>query len=159
MKCPYCGHEEQKVLDSRPAREGAAIRRRRECEACARRFTTFEEPERPRLLVVKRDGLREEFDREKVLNSMVIACRKRPVSMPSLRASVETVERAMFDRYDQEARSTDIGDLVMEQLATLDAVAFVRFASVYKEFDCPEQFAEIVSRLRPVPRAKVKARA
>ena len=148
MKCPYCGFDEQRVLDSRPARDGGAIRRRRECESCSRRFTTFEEPERPRLMVVKRDGLRQEFDREKALNSMVVACRKRPVSLEELRDSVSRIERDLFDSFEGEVLSTEVGDRVMRTLADLDSVAFVRFASVYQEFDSPQQFAEMVGKLK-----------
>ncbi|HVL40358.1 MAG TPA: ATP cone domain-containing protein, partial [Fimbriimonadaceae bacterium] len=100
MKCPYCGHEDQKVLDSRPARDGEAIRRRRECLGCERRFTTFEAPERPRLYVVKRDGTREEFNREKVLGSMLIACGKRPVPVETVREAAEFIERDVFQEFE-----------------------------------------------------------
>lgn len=148
MKCPYCGHEEHRVLDSRPARDGEAVRRRRECEGCNRRFTTFEAPEKPRLFVVKRSGGREEFDREKVLSGMVTACRKRPVSLDTLREAAQRVERDLFDLSDDEVPSNEVGDRVMQELARLDAVAFVRFASVYKEFEDPEEFAETVRRMR-----------
>lgn len=148
MKCPYCGHEEHRVLDSRPARDGEAVRRRRECEGCARRFTTFEAPEKPRLFVVKRSGGREEFDREKVLSGIVTACRKRPVSLDSLREAAERVERDLFDLVDDEVPSSEVGDRVMKELSKLDPVAFVRFASVYREFEDPEEFAETVKRMR-----------
>lgn len=148
MKCPYCGHLEHRVLDSRPAREGEAVRRRRECEGCGRRFTTFEAPERPRLFVVKRSGGREDFDREKVLNGMVTACRKRPVSLDDLREAALRVERDLFDGGDDEVPSTEVGDRVMNELYKLDSVAFVRFASVYKEFDCPEEFESIVRTMQ-----------
>ena len=144
MQCPYCGHPEQKVLDSRPAREGGAIRRRRECDNCSRRFTTFEEPERPRLFVVKRDGNREDFDREKILNSMVLACGKRPVTLQDLKDHATLIEQKLYDSFEQEVTTTTIGDLVMDALYQLDSIAYIRFASVYQAFESPKQFAEIV---------------
>src|SRR5436853_4257620 len=109
MKCPYCGFDDQKVLDSRPAREGEAIRRRRECLSCGRRFTTFEEPERPRLLVIKRGGAREEFSRDKCLSSMLIACRKRPVEIERLREAAERIERNLFLEFEDEVPTRAIG--------------------------------------------------
>ena len=144
MKCPYCGCDDQKVLDSRPGRDGEAIRRRRECLKCARRFTTFEAPERPRLFVIKRDGTYEDFAREKVLNSMIVACRKRPVTMDRLRAASEWIERDLFSEFEEEVPSQAIGERVMENLRFLDQVAYVRFASVYKEFQSISEFREIV---------------
>ena len=150
MKCPYCGHLEHRVLDSRPAREGEAVRRRRECEGCNRRFTTFEAPEKPRLFVVKRSSGREEFDREKVLNGLVTACRKRPVALDDLREAALRVERDLFDICDDEVASSEVGDRVMRELYRLDPVAFVRFASVYRGFDDPEEFAETVRRMRDI---------
>jgi len=164
MKCPYCGQLEHKVLDSRPARDGEAVRRRRECEGCNRRFTTFEAPEKPRLFVVKRSGGREEFDQEKVLNGMVTACRKRPVALDDLREAALRVERDLFDTCEDEAPSCEVGDRVMRELYRLDPVAFVRFASVYREFEDPEEFAETVRRMRDsgpagiVPLALIQAR-
>lgn len=149
MTCPFCGHEEHKVLDSRPARDGTAIRRRRECEACGRRFTTFEEVERPRLMVVKRSGGREEYDREKLLRSISLACRKRPVSVEAIRGVVDRVERDAYDQGEAEITSAQLGENVLEELLDLDKVAFVRFASVYREFDDPAQFAEIVKSIKP----------
>lgn len=148
MKCPYCGHDDQRVLDSRPAREGEAVRRRRECTECNRRFTTFEEPEKPRLFVVKRGGLREEFSKEKVLTGMAHACHKRRVSAEDLQAAADVIEREMFDLCEPEVSSKQVGDRVMEELLRLDAVAFVRFASIYQEFDSPQEFAKIVSAIR-----------
>ena len=136
------------MLDSRPARDGEAVRRRRECEGCARRFTTFEAPDKPRLFVVKRSGGREEFDREKVLSGMVTACRKRPVSLDSLREAAERVERDLFDLVDDEVPSSEVGDRVMRELYRLDPVAFVRFASVYQAFEDPEEFADTVRRMQ-----------
>jgi transcriptional repressor NrdR len=147
MKCPYCGYEDQKVLDSRPAREGEAIRRRRECLGCGRRFTTFEAPERPRLLVIKRAGEREEFSREKVLNSMLVACGKRPVPLQAVRDAAERVERDVFQEFEDEVCSRAIGDRVMRELRALDTVAYVRFASVYREFESVDDFLEIVEAM------------
>jgi transcriptional repressor NrdR len=144
MKCPYCGFDDQKVLDSRPARDGEAVRRRRECAKCGRRFTTFEAPERPRLFVIKRDGKYEEFSREKVLNSMIIACRKRPVTVDRLRAAAEWVEKELFQKFDEEVPSTAIGERVMEHLRFIDQVAYVRFASVYREFQSIDEFKDLV---------------
>ncbi len=144
MKCPFCGSEEQKVLDSRPARDGEAIRRRRECVGCNRRFTTFEEPERPRLFVEKRDGTREEFDRDKCLKSMLIACRKRNISVDILRASVERIERDLFQEFDEEVPTQAIGEKVLQALFAIDSVAYVRFASVYKEFNTITDFQSII---------------
>lgn len=144
MKCPYCGFDDQKVLDSRSARDGEAIRRRRECLKCDRRFTTFEAPERPRLFVIKRDGKYEEFSREKVMNSMIVACRKRPVTMDRLRAAAEWIEKEIFQAHDEEVPSTAIGERVMEHLRFLDQVAYVRFASVYREFQSIDEFKHLV---------------
>jgi len=144
VKCPYCGHDDQKVLDSRPARDGEAIRRRRECAKCGRRFTTFEAPERPRLFVIKRDGTYEEFSREKVLNSMLLACHKRSVPVDNLRATAEWIEREVFQEFEEEVASTAIGEKVMEHLHRIDQVAYVRFASVYREFQSVDEFRTIV---------------
>lgn len=148
MHCPYCGHPEQKVLDSRPAREGEAIRRRRECMLCGRRFTTFEEPERPRLFVIKRDGARQEFSREKVLAGILTACHKRPVPVEVLRDAAESIERDLFSEFEDEVPSTEIGERVIERLRDIDTVAFVRFASVYREFKTVSDFREIVESCR-----------
>lgn len=148
MRCPYCGHEDQRVLDSRPAREGAAVRRRRECVECNRRFTTFEEHEKPRLSVIKRGGAREDFDREKVLSGIRHACHKRPVPAEAMTEAAERIEQEMFDLLEPEVSSTRIGDRVMEELLQLDAVAFVRFASVYREFESPQEFANVVSAIK-----------
>lgn len=146
MRCPFCGFIDQKVIDSRVAREGGAIRRRRECFGCGRRFTTFEEPDSPRLFVVKRGGAREEFSREKCLNSMLVACRKRPVGIEHLKEAALRVERSLFQDFEDEVTTATIGELVMETLRELDTVAYVRFASVYREFGSPEDFAEILDQ-------------
>lgn len=151
MQCPYCGHSEQKVLDSRPAREGEAIRRRRECMLCGRRFTTFEEFERPRLFVVKRDGSRAEFSREKVLSGMLVACHKRPVPIEVLKEAVAHIERDLIQEFEDEVPTTEIGERVVEALRKIDTVAFVRFASVYREFQTVSDFREIVESCREEP--------
>lgn len=150
MLCPYCGYDDQKVLDSRAAREGGAIRRRRECLRCERRFTTFEEPEKPRLFVVKRGGGREEFSSDKVLNSILLACRKRPVPIECLREAADRVERSLFQKFEDETPSTAIGDEVLKELFLLDEVAYVRFASVYQDFETIADFREIVEQVHSV---------
>ena len=144
MHCPFCGYIDQKVLDSRPARDGEAIRRRRECMGCGRRFTTFEEPERPRLFVIKRGGSRQEFSRDKVLSSMLLACHKRPVDVETLRDASERVERDLFQEFDDEVSSKHIGQRVMQELNQVDTVAYIRFASVYQEFETIADFERIV---------------
>ena len=148
MHCPFCGFYDQRVLDSRPARDGDAIRRRRECIGCGRRFTTFEEPERPRLFVIKRDGSRQEFSRDKVLSSMVLACRKRPADVETLRQASERVERDLFQEYEEEVPSKTIGAHVLRELKNVDTVAYVRFASVYLEFETVVDFEEIISSVQ-----------
>ena len=148
MRCPFCGYIDQKVLDSRPARDGEAIRRRRECISCGRRFTTFEEPERPRLFVVKRDGSRVEFDRDKALRSMLLATRKRRIAIEDLRAAVERIERDLYQSFEDEAPTSEIGERVLHELWKLDTVAYIRFASVYREFETVADFEEIVHVMR-----------
>ena len=148
MRCPFCGYIDQKVLDSRPARDGEAIRRRRECMSCGRRFTTFEEPERPRLFVIKRDGSRQEFSRDKVVSSMLLACHKRRVDVETLRDASERVERDLFLEFEEEVPSTAIGQHVLGELQRIDTVAYVRFASVYLEFETVEDFEKIVSTVQ-----------
>lgn len=147
MKCPHCSHQDSRVLESRDARGGEAIRRRRECEHCQRRFTTFEEVERQRIFLVKRDGSREEFSREKLLGGMVLACRKRPVSHACLAEHAHRIEQELIDRGDTEVLSDEVGRRVMQCLMELDGVAYVRFASVYEQFESPEEFAEKVRSL------------
>ncbi|MFI2856682.1 transcriptional regulator NrdR [Paenibacillus sp. JSM ZJ436] len=134
MKCPYCGFAGTKVLDSRPANENKSIRRRRECEQCSRRFTTFEMVEETPLMVIKKDGSREEFSREKVLRGLIRACEKRPVSADQLDQLVSEVEKSLRNTAAAEVESREIGELLMEQLYPVDEVAYVRFASVYRQF-------------------------
>lgn len=134
MKCPHCGFEESKVLDSRPTDEGEAIRRRRECLACQKRFTTYERLEVMPIVVVKKDKSRETFDRSKIMNGMIRACEKRPVSMAVIERAVADIEATINNSLQAEVNSTYIGELVMEQLKNIDEVAYVRFASVYRQF-------------------------
>ncbi|MGV3614371.1 MAG: transcriptional regulator NrdR [Fimbriimonas sp.] len=148
MRCPFCGYDDLKVLDSRPVPDGETIRRRRECLSCARRFTTVERAERPRLFVVKRDGGREEFNREKAFESMRIACRKRPVSIETLREAVGRIERDLFQEVEDEVTTKEVGGRVMRELSTIDTVAYVRFASVYQEFETVADFAAMVEKVQ-----------
>ena len=134
MKCPYCGHLESKVVDSRPAEEGASIRRRRECLSCRKRFTTYETMESLPLMVIKKDGSRQSFERGKVMAGLIRACEKRPISYQTLEGLVAEIEQALQNQIDREVSSSQIGELVLERLKKLDEVAYVRFASVYREF-------------------------
>jgi transcriptional repressor NrdR len=140
MKCPYCGYKEDKVVDSRATQEQFAIRRRRECLKCGKRFTTYEYIEEVSLMVIKKDGRREPFDRKKVLAGIIRACEKRPISMEKMEEIATQVERAIQKKTDREAPSSKIGELVMEKLKLLDDVAYVRFASVYRQFKDVSQF-------------------
>ncbi|HAH86591.1 MAG: transcriptional regulator NrdR [Armatimonadota bacterium] len=147
MKCPYCGHKDDKVLDSRSIRDDEEIRRRRECNGCGRRFTTYEQIEEMRVLVVKKDQRREMFDRSKVLKGMVTACEKRPVSMDQLEEASYQIERAVYNLDERELTSNQVGEMVIQKLRQLDQVAYVRFASVYRQFEDVTQFKEIVDVL------------
>jgi transcriptional repressor NrdR len=140
MRCPYCGYKEDKVVDSRATAEESAVRRRRECLKCGKRFTTYEYIEEVSLMVIKKDGRREAFDRKKILSGVMKACEKRPVSMDKMEEIVTSVERAIQKKSDREVYSTRIGELVMEKLKQLDDVAYVRFASVYRQFKDVGQF-------------------
>jgi transcriptional repressor NrdR len=144
MKCPFCGHEEDKVVDSRESSNAASIRRRRECLGCGRRFTTYEQVEEQTLMVIKKDGRRERFDRQKLLAGLTKACEKRPVSMEQLEQLVDELERGLSQQFEREVASNEIGERVMRRLHLLDPVAYVRFASVYREFkDVAEFMAEL----------------
>ena len=134
MKCPYCGHLGDKVVDSRESREGEVIRRRRECLECGRRFTSYERIDEIPYMVVKKDGSRERFDRQKVIAGMLKACEKRPVSVASLEAVADRIESALQDRAEREMSTGEVGEAVMAELKRLDKVAYVRFASVYRHF-------------------------
>ena len=140
MKCPFCSHLQDKVVDSRETKEGDTIRRRRECLACERRFTTYERIDEVPYMVIKKDGRREKFDRQKVLNGLLKACEKRPVSMAKLADMVNSVESRVSDSPDREISTTDIGEYLMERLRELDKIAYVRFASVYRDFQDEEAF-------------------
>ncbi len=140
MRCTSCGHKEDKVVDSRSIQEERAIRRRRECLKCGKRFTTYEYIEEPALMVIKKDGRRQPFDRKKILSGIIRACEKRPVSMDKMEEIVIHVERALQKKPAREVASARIGELVMERLKVLDDVAYVRFASVYRQFRDVEQF-------------------
>ncbi len=134
MKCPFCGHQDDKVIDSRSAADGGAVRRRRECGKCRRRFTTYEYVEEMSLRVVKKDGRRESFDRKKILAGIQKACEKRPVPSEKIESVVASIEQQVFRKFDKEVPSKFIGELIMDKLASLDEVAYVRFASVYRQF-------------------------
>ena len=147
MKCPFCGFQEDKVLESRSVKDGAGTRRRRECLSCGRRFTTFEEVKEMRVMVVKRDGRREVFDRSKILRGMMLACQKRPVATETLEATADEIERKVYDSGEKEVASQFIGEMVVDALHRIDQVAYVRFASVYRQFEDIGQFKEIVEVL------------
>lgn len=140
MRCPFCDYENSRVLDSRPANEGRTIRRRRECEKCSRRFTTYERVEESPLVVVKKDGRREMFDRGKLLSGLVKACEKRPVPIEKLENLTYNIEKTLRNRMELEVNSREIGELVMDWLRQEDEVAYVRFASVYREFQDVHSF-------------------
>ena len=142
MKCPFCGHPENKVVDSRESQEAQSIRRRRECLACGRRFTTYEFVEEMLPTVVKKDGRREAFDRTKILSGIKKACEKRPISIDAIEKLVENVERACQELQEKEVTSSIIGELVMKELYDLDGVAYVRFASVYRQFRDVSEFLD-----------------
>ncbi|MBO4747513.1 MAG: transcriptional repressor NrdR [Clostridiales bacterium] len=142
MKCPFCGHLEDKVIDSRPAEDGSAIRRRRECLSCSSRFTTYEKVELLPLLVIKKDGTREVYSQEKLLGGLMKACEKRPVSSEQLEQIVSYVENQIQNTAKREISTNDIGEMVMLQLKEIDEVAYVRFASVYRQFKDVNSFME-----------------
>src|SRR5208282_347248 len=147
MRCPKCGNQDDKVIDSRASREGSTIRRRRECLQCSHRFTTYEEIEHEGLMVVKRDGRREEFSREKLLSGLRKACQKRPISPKSIEEVVESITDEITGKYDREVPGGVIGERVMEALRRLDKVAYVRFASVYRRFEEATEFVNEVNKL------------
>lgn len=147
MKCPFCGCEESKVIDSRPTDEGERIRRRRECVGCFKRFTTYEIIESVPVIVVKKDKSREVFDRNKLFNGMLRACEKRPVSLDSIEKSVDEIEATLQNSLDREVTSVRIGELAMDKLKDLDEVAYVRFASVYRQFKDINTFMDELAKL------------
>jgi transcriptional repressor NrdR len=142
MKCPYCGFGQDRVVDSRESKEADAIRRRRECERCNRRFTTYERIDEIPYMVVKKDGRRERFDRQKVLSGLLHACQKRPVAASSLAAIVDAAETFLIDAPERERTTAEIGELIMSHLKGLDTVAYIRFASVYRDFKDVREFKE-----------------
>lgn len=151
MRCPKCGCIEDKVIDSRSSRDGSTIRRRRECIKCSHRFTTYEEVEHSKLMVVKRDGRREEFSREKLLNGIRRACQKRPVSEQILEQVVDKIVEDLRNEYESEVSSVDIGARVMEELKAIDKIAYIRFASVYRRFEEITDFVQMIQKLERKP--------
>ena len=148
MKCPYCGNSDTRVIDSRPADDGDSIRRRRECDVCGKRFTTYEEVEHVPLVVVKKDGkTRQLFEKEKLLNSLLKACNKRPVPVSVLEKAVDEIESELLNCVDGEIISTQIGELAMQKLRQIDEIAYVRFASVYRQFKDVSTFMEEIQAL------------
>ncbi len=154
MKCPFCGFIEDKVVDSREAKDGDSIRRRRECLECGRRFTSYERIDEIPYMVVKKDGKREAFERNKIMAGLLRACEKRPISAPQLEAIVDSVEKTVQESPDRELPTSDVGKIIMRRLKELDKVAYVRFASVYLEF---EDVSEFMTELKYLVRARDKA--
>lgn len=140
MKCPFCGHAEDKVVDSRESKEGESIRRRRECEKCAKRFTTYERIDEIPYMVVKKDGRREKFERQRVLTGLLKACEKRPIPMGTLERIVNEAESFVLDSQERERKTSEIGELLMNRLKEQDTVAYIRFASVYRDFKDVKEF-------------------
>jgi len=147
MKCPYCEFPESKVVDSRPTDEGQAIRRRRECMGCGKRFTTYEKIEELPIIVVKKDGNRQTYDRNKLMNGIIKACEKRPVSMSTIERIVDDIEKNLFNSLENEITSVEIGEMVMNKLKDVDEVAYVRFASVYRQFKDVNSFMEELKKI------------
>ena len=147
MKCPFCENSDTKVIDSRQTDDGHAIRRRRECENCNKRFTTYEKVEEMILMVIKKDGSREAFDRSKIINGIVKACEKRPVPVAEIEAVVDEIERGLNNMMEKEVESSFIGELIMEKLRDMDEVAYVRFASVYRQFTDINTFVSEIEKL------------
>ncbi len=147
MRCPYCENPDTKVIDSRPTEEGHAIRRRRGCEKCGKRFTTYEKVEESIIMIIKKDGRREAFDRGKIMNGIIKACEKRPVPAAEIERIVSEIERGLNNLMEKEVESSFIGELVMEQLKDLDEVAYVRFASVYRQFTDVNTFIKEIEKL------------
>jgi transcriptional repressor NrdR len=147
MKCPYCGFAQDRVVDSRESKEADSIRRRRECEGCNKRFTTYERIDEIPYMVVKKDGRREKFERQKVLSGLLRACEKRPVSASRLEAIVDETEAFLMDSAERERTTNQIGELIMDHLRTIDKVAYIRFASVYRDFKDVREFKEELEQL------------
>ncbi|MCI9007859.1 MAG: transcriptional repressor NrdR [Lachnospiraceae bacterium] len=147
MKCPYCGRDNTRVIDSRPADDGGSIRRRRECDACMRRFTTYEKVETIPVIVIKKDDNRETYDRSKIESGIIRACHKRPISAVQVSGLVDEIEAVIFNKEVREISTREIGELVMEKLKGLDSVAYVRFASVYREFKDVNTFMDELKKI------------
>lgn len=147
MRCPFCDNEDTKVIDSRPIDDGKAIRRRRECEKCVKRFTTYEKVETTIIMIIKKDGSRQAFDRDKLMNGIIKACEKRPVALADIERVVDSIERGLNNMMEKEVKSTFLGELIMEQLKNLDEVAYVRFASVYRSFKDVNTFIKEIEAL------------
>ena len=147
MKCPFCGRDNTRVVDSRPVEDTNSIRRRRMCESCGKRFTTYEKVEESIIMIIKKDGRREAFDRNKVMNGIIKACEKRPVPMAEIERVAAEIERGLNNLMEKEVESTFIGELIMEQLKKLDEVAYVRFASVYRQFTDVNTFIKEIEKL------------
>ncbi|HEX3016203.1 MAG TPA: transcriptional regulator NrdR [Desulfobacteria bacterium] len=147
MRCPFCGHLETKVLDSRQVEEGSAIRRRRECDQCSRRFTTYEKYDDIPLIVVKKDGRREPFNRNKIINGMLKSCEKRPISVQLLESITNEIEKKLRSTVEREVSTQEIGELIMDKLAQIDEVAYIRFASVYRQFKDIDRFVQELNEL------------
>lgn len=147
MRCPFCGNIDSKVLDSRPTEEDTSIRRRRECIACGQRFTTYERIEKVPIIVIKKDGTRQSYDRTKMLNGMIRACEKRPVPLSELEKSCDNIEKKIYNSLEREIDSKKIGELVMEELKKIDEVSYVRFASVYRQFKDVNSFMDELKNL------------
>ncbi|MCX7994287.1 MAG: transcriptional regulator NrdR [candidate division WOR-3 bacterium] len=156
MKCPRCGYNRDKVLETRASQAGSVTRRRRECLKCHFRFTTYETVERMPLVVIKRDGTREPYDRSKLLGGIALACRKRPISAQKIESIVNEIEDSLSDRYKMEVKSSEIGQMVLDRLLKIDEVAYVRFASVYKKFKNIDYFAKELQKLKKERRWKKK---
>ena len=148
MKCPYCNYEDTKVVDSRPVEDGLATRRRRECGKCHKRFTTFEKIENSLLVVVKKDGTRESFDKNKIINGIMKACQKTKLTYDDVQKIADNIERGLNNTMEKEIKSTIIGRLIMDELKKIDQVAYVRFASVYQEFKSVDTFIDEINKLR-----------
>ena len=147
MKCPFCGHENTRVIDSRPAEDNSSIRRRRQCESCGKRFTTYEKLETMPLMVIKKDNSRESYDRSKLEAGIIHSCHKRPISIQQIKGLIDEIENEIFNKEEKEVPSFVIGELVMKKLQDLDEVAYVRFASVYREFKDVNTFMEEIGKL------------
>ena len=147
MKCPYCNHPDTRVIDSRPAEDGSAIRRRRSCDECGKRFTTYEKVETIPLIIIKKDNNREQYNRSKIERGIIRACYKRPVSAEAIQKTVERIEIKIFNLEAKEVSSTDVGEIVMDELKELDEVAYVRFASVYREVKDVNTFMDEINKM------------